>query len=160
MLISEFCFSVICLLICNFLITIIELQITLVYLHFGQLIPSSSSLCLFWIFANYFLFPASGWIMAVASIQRYILIFHKHLMNTHLKHYIPILLPPVFLFIWYFVLAFFYPCQQQFDYTQLWCVGACYLYQGIIGTIDWIITVVHLCLFCLLLSSIFSSFYA
>ena len=78
--------------------------------------------------------------MAIASIQRYIFIFHKHLMNTHFKHYIPILLPPIFLFIWYFVLIFFYPCQQQFDYTQVWCLGACYIYQGIIGTIDWIIS--------------------
>ena len=129
-----------CLLICNFLITTIELPITLVYLHFGHLNPTSFSLCLFWIFANYLLFPASFWIMAVASVQRYFLIFHKHLMNTRLKHYILIFLPPIFLFIWYIVLIFFYPCQQQFDYTQAWCLSACYLYEGIIGTIDWILS--------------------
>lgn len=126
--------------ICNFLITSMELPITLVYLHFGQLIPSSYSLCLFWIFINYLLFPASAWIMAIASIQRYIFIFHKHLMNSSFKHYIPIFLPPIFLFIWYIVLIFFYPCQQQFDYTQMWCFGACYVYQYIIGTIDWMIS--------------------
>jgi hypothetical protein len=45
---------------------------TIVYLYFGRLIPSSSSLCLFWIFINYLLFPTSACIMVVASIQRYI----------------------------------------------------------------------------------------
>ncbi|CAF1080609.1 unnamed protein product [Adineta steineri] len=113
-----------------------ELPVTLAYLHFGEVIPSSYSLCLYWIYMNYLLFPSSAWIMAIASIQRYIFIFHKHLMNSFLKHYIPIFLPPILLSIWYVVLIFFYPCQQQFDYTQAWCFGACYLNEGLIGTID------------------------
>ncbi|CAF3857540.1 unnamed protein product [Adineta steineri] len=127
---------VICLLICHFLIITMELPVTLAYLHFGEVIPSSYSLCLYWIYMNYLLFPSSAWIMAIASIQRYIFIFHKHLMNSFLKHYIPIFLPPILLSIWYVVLIFFYPCQQQFDYTQAWCFGACYLNEGLIGTID------------------------
>ncbi|CAF1031704.1 unnamed protein product [Adineta steineri] len=132
--------AVICLLICNFLIITMELPITLVYLYFGEHIPSSYSLCLYWIYINYLLFASSVWMMAIASIQRYIFIFYKHFMKSYLKHYIPIFLPPILLSIWYFVLIFFYPCQQQFDYTQLWCFGACYLYDEMIGTIDWIVS--------------------
>ncbi|CAF4148704.1 unnamed protein product [Adineta steineri] len=117
-----------------------ELPVTLAYLHFGEVIPSSYSLCLYWIYMNYLLFPSGAWIMAIASIQRYIFIFHKHLMNSYVKHYLPIFLPPILLSIWYFVLIFFYPCQQQFDYTQIWCYGACYLYDVVISTIDWIVS--------------------
>ncbi|CAF1563803.1 unnamed protein product [Adineta steineri] len=131
---------VICLLICNFLIITVELPITLIYLYHGELIPSSYSLCLYWVYIKSLLFPSNAWIMAIASVQRYIFIFHKHWMNSYLKHYLPIFLPPIFLSICYFILIFFYPCQQQFDYTQAWCFGACYLYNAVIGTIDWIIS--------------------
>ncbi|UJR20156.1 hypothetical protein I4U23_023288 [Adineta vaga] len=131
---------VICLLICNFLIVTIELPVTLTYLHFDQLVPASNGLCFYWIFTNYFLFTSSLWVMAIASIQRYILIFHAHIMNSHLKHYTPIILPTLFLFIWYVVLIFFYSCEQQFDYTQLWCIGPCFAFQGTMGTIDWILS--------------------
>ncbi|UJR20111.1 hypothetical protein I4U23_023245 [Adineta vaga] len=131
---------IICLLVANFLITTTELPLTLIYIYFGQVIPSSASLCLYWIFMNYLLFTTSGWIMAIASFQRYLFIFHKQLINTRLKHYLPIILPPILLFIWYTSLIFFYPCQQFFDYTQLWCIGACYVYEGTIGTIDWMLS--------------------
>ncbi|CAF1432084.1 unnamed protein product [Adineta ricciae] len=60
----------------------------------------------------------------------------EQFINTHLKHYLPIALPPILLSIWYTVLIFFYPCQQFFDYTQLWCIGACYVFEGTIGTMD------------------------
>ncbi|CAF1332533.1 unnamed protein product [Adineta ricciae] len=130
---------VICLLVCNFLIISIELPVTLIYIHFGQLIPSSDKLCLYWIFTNYFLFTTSIWLTAVASIQRHILIFHAHLMNSHIKHYTPIILLPISLCIWYIVLIFFYSCEQHFDYTQPWCIGPCYTFQSVISTVDWII---------------------
>ena len=78
--------------------------------------------------------------MVAVSMQRYVFIFHKSLLNTRFKHYVPILLPPVLFVIWYVVLICFYPCQQQFDYRQLWCSGACYGYQGLISSIDWIIS--------------------
>ncbi|CAF1305625.1 unnamed protein product [Adineta ricciae] len=133
-------YVIICLLVCNFLIATTELPVTLTYIHFDQLVPPSSSLCFYWIFMNYLLFPTSGWIMAIASLQRYFFIFHKQFINTHLKHYLPIALPPILLFIWYTALIFFYPCQQFFDYTQLWCIGACYVFEGTIGTIDWILS--------------------
>jgi hypothetical protein len=133
-----FSFSVICLLICNFLIISIDLPITLSQIYFGRLHPSSPSFCLFWIFVSYFLFPSSSWIMAVVCVQRYLLIFHRHLMNNRFVHYAPLLFVPVIFSIWYFVLVIFYPCEQQFDYTELWCNGACYLSFVVIGTIDWI----------------------
>ena len=78
--------------------------------------------------------------MAIASIQRYMFIYHRNLINTPLKYYVPVVVSITLLFIWYIVLIFFYPCEQQLDSTQLWCWGACYVYQGIIGTIDWIIS--------------------
>ncbi|UJR20153.1 hypothetical protein I4U23_023285 [Adineta vaga] len=131
---------VICLLICNFLIVAMELPVTLTYLHFDQLVPASNRICLYWMFANYFLFTSSLWVMGIASIQRYILIFHAQLMNSHLKHYTPIILPILFLFIWYVVLLFFYSCDQQYDYTQFLCFGPCFSYQNITGTADWILS--------------------
>lgn len=118
----------------------IELPVTFSYLYRGRLVPSTYHFCLYWIFVDYLLFSYNLWITAVASIQRYILIYHKNFMNARAKHYTPIILVLIFFLIWYVVLIFFYQCEQQFDYTQTWCAGPCYLYQGIIGTIDWIIS--------------------
>jgi len=78
--------------------------------------------------------------MAVASIQRYLMIYHRHLINNRIKHYVPVVFFLVFLFIWYLCLIFAYPCEQYFDPSQLWCLGACYIYDGLIGTIDWILS--------------------
>ena len=55
-------------------------------------------------------------------------------------HYLPIIFIPIFFFLWYFILIFFYPCVQHFYFTQAWCSGACYLDQLIMGTIDWIVS--------------------
>lgn len=113
---------------------------SLLYLNNNERIPALDSLCFLWIFSNYVLFGSSFWIMLTAAIQRYILIFYKHRLNSAAKYYIPIALPPAFFVIWYTVLICFYPCQQQFDYSQLWCSGACYGYQGLISSVDWIIS--------------------
>ncbi|CAF0860664.1 unnamed protein product [Adineta ricciae] len=131
---------VICLLISNFLTATTEIPISLTYLYNNEFIPPSNSLCFLWIFSNYIVFGSSFWIMVTASIQRYILIFYKYRLNTKFKHYFPIVFPPAFFTLWYIILICFYPCQQQFDYSQLWCSGACYGYQGLISSIDWIIS--------------------
>ena len=101
---------------------------------------------------NCWVFGCSIHTMAVASIQRYILIFHRNFMNTPVKHYLPFLLPPVLLFIWYIALIFFYPCEQHFDNTQLWCGGSCYSYYAVSGSINWITT----CFIPILLTLIFN----
>ncbi|CAF1256308.1 unnamed protein product [Adineta ricciae] len=132
--------AIICLLFCNFLVVTVELPITLVYLYFGQLTPAVYSLCIYWVFVNFFPYTTSFWMMAVTSIQRYLFIFHRNLVNSHLKHYTPLALPTISYGIWYTVFIFFYPCQQHVDYTQLWCMGACYAYEDVIGAVDWILS--------------------
>jgi hypothetical protein len=126
--------------ICNFLITTIEVPLTLTYFRTGRV-------CFYWIFANYTLSGFSLYLMAVASLERYILIFwsrqlHRTALRRRLVHYIPLVVPMAFVTIWYTALLVLRPCSTNtgFDYTSFVCGGACYQSNRVWATVDWILT--------------------
>lgn len=104
--------------------------------------------CIFWIIFDYAMSSVHLWIIAVLSLERYLLIFFKQsIMNDRKRRCLLcyILVPSIvlFLFSWYLYLVAFYPCEQtQFDYTQIICSSSCY--QTVAGNaflnFDWIIS--------------------
>ena len=81
--------------VCNFLITATELPITLAFLRTGHVQATRDSFCYYWIFLNYALSGVSLYLMAVASLERYILIFwsrqlHRIVLCRRLVHYVPL----------------------------------------------------------------------
>jgi len=92
---------------------------------------SSQQFCQFWIIFDYMLFTGSLWTMAIASIQRYWLVFHRTFFDKHLilLHYIPLSFCIIYPILLYSCLVTKYSCVNNFDYSQWTCGGACYLYQ-------------------------------
>ena len=133
--------------VCNFLITATELPITLAFLRTGHVQAARDSFCYYWIFINYALSGVSLYLMAVASLERYILIFwsrqlHRIVFCRRLVHYVPLVSALTFSTIWYAALLVLHPCAAgtTFDYTSFVCGGACYQSSRVWATLDWILS--------------------
>jgi hypothetical protein len=130
-------------LISCFLLLICELPITLSLLRRGSLEPQSNQLCLYWIFVNYTLEGITTLMMAFASVERFVLILSPAVITGSQRrklffHYISMIFCCVLVIIWYSVLVLIYPCVNTFDFTLFLCNSACYQSNVLIGTIDWI----------------------
>ena len=108
-----------------------ELPLSLIFLYKGSAAHASDGFCRFWIILNYILVCSAVWTMAFTSVQRYWLVFHRTFFDRHrlLLHFIPIACCIVYPTTLYVCLVTVYACQNQFDYSQWTCGGACYLSQ-------------------------------
>ncbi|CAF1363136.1 unnamed protein product [Adineta steineri] len=131
---------VLLLLIITFIQVIGELPITLIFLRTGSAAVSSKKFCQFWIIFDYMLFTGSLWTMAIASIQRYYLVFHRTFFDKYIIffHYVPLSFCVIYPIILYSFLVTKYSCITDFVYSSWTCGGACYLYEPVLGSIDWI----------------------
>ncbi|CAF1268066.1 unnamed protein product [Adineta ricciae] len=120
---------IICLLIVNFVHMLIDLPIRLYFFHENEVPFRNSFFCLFWTWSDAILTAVDLFIMAFASIERYIFVFRHILLRNHyrLLYQLPMVLCFAIPIIWYTVLIFGYPCQQTFSYFTFQCGTACYL---------------------------------
>jgi hypothetical protein len=94
---------------------------------------------------DYGFYNACTVVLAWASFERHILIFHSHLIAVKrrriLIHYLPLIGILIYLIIFYTYAIFFPPCQNEYDYTSPAC-GAypCYLGVQSLGMWD---TIAH-----------------
>ncbi|CAF1362097.1 unnamed protein product [Adineta steineri] len=90
---------------------------------------SSPIFCLIWVWIDYTLPPSITILMAWASVERHILIFHQHLTATPLKcfvfHYFPLILFGIYPSIFYSIMFFVIPCEVSYDYS----LNTCGLFQ-------------------------------
>jgi hypothetical protein len=74
------------------------------------------------------------------SIERSLFIFHGNLYNTAKRrlffHYLPLITIIIYVFFFYAVAIFIYPCKQQFDFTQPLCGFPCYTNYANISLYD------------------------
>ncbi|CAF1158657.1 unnamed protein product [Rotaria sordida] len=126
------------LIIINGLIVIIELPITLIFLH-EEAIPSEN-ICSAWITLNYSLFFLSIALMAWTSIERYLFIYHERVITKRyvLLHYGPIGCIVLYGPLFYLSSIVWHTCQPFYDVHRYVCGGACYQFELALGLIDWI----------------------
>lgn len=125
-------------LIVNGLIVVVELPITLYFLHEGTI--HWESRCAGWITLNYSLFQLSIYLMAWTSIERYLFIYHERLIMGHIivLHYAPIVLLTLYCPILYICIVLFYTCQPAYDVHYYICGGPCYSLERVLGLLDWL----------------------
>lgn len=99
---------------------------------------SSDIFCKFWSWLDYSCNVSILMLMAFGSVERYILVFHRNVLQQHtlIMHYLPISFSLLYPFLLYFGSIFIYPCVNQFDFTMLACGGPCYFYEPILSTFD------------------------
>ncbi len=101
------------------------------------------NICSGWVLINYSLFILSIILTTWTSIERYLFIYHEHLITQHriLLHYLPIGFFIFYTPLFYVGLVIFYPCQQAYTPYNYICGGPCYLSQIVPCMIDWSVNV-------------------
>lgn len=76
-------------------------------------------------------------LVAWASFERHLLIFHINLFNVKWKifcfHYMPPILLSIYIFIFYIYGSFIYPCENQVDFANNICYYGCQSRDPIVG---------------------------
>jgi len=98
----------------------------------GHVLSATPAFCMSWWVLDFNFYNTQTLILAWASIERHILIFHSHLLLTRKKKFYYHYLPPIILIIYltgfYIGVIFFPPCDNEFDFTDVECGSeACYL---------------------------------
>lgn len=98
------------------------------YLHFyltGNPLLATPAFCRVWVFIDGAVYVIIGMLMAWASIERHILIFHQNWIATKIKrffvHYLPLIVCSAYPTMFYGAIFFIVPCDIPFDYTSATC---------------------------------------
>jgi hypothetical protein len=116
------------LLFTSFIFVTIVLSFSQAYMYTSYVYPSSDIFCSFWNWFHYSINIINLFLMAFASIERNILIFHPRILRSQRGkyHYCPILFCLFYPSMFYFGAIFLCPCTNYYDYTQLLCTWPCY----------------------------------
>ncbi|UJR29222.1 hypothetical protein I4U23_010436 [Adineta vaga] len=101
---------------------------------------SSDGFCLFWIVATCTLDLAGIFLMAYASIERYLFIFHGNILKHHpiLFRYAPFTFCAIYPLLYVIGILFLVPCQNHFIYFAFLCSGGCYLNDPFWNAMTWV----------------------
>ena len=118
--------TVIVLLFVNIVYELVGIPLFLNYFyHSGEVVPHSPTLCLIWLFIDEGLFSVSLVLVAWASVERYILIFHNGWVatwkNQLVFHYCPLIVLVIYLLIFYIFTILKPPCEEIFEYDEPVC---------------------------------------
>ncbi|CAF0958873.1 unnamed protein product [Adineta steineri] len=91
----------------------------------GTELVSTKAFCLAWVSIRSIGFPGVINLVAWASIERHILIFHANLVRTKTKrfffHYLPLVICMMIPGVFYITMYFIVPCSITMDYTKAYC---------------------------------------
>ena len=139
--------GILALLIVTLLTNLIEVPRIIHYLHIGIVIPQTNINCLIWQWCDYTLNSMVNVLMVWISLERYLFVFHANIYiranHRLLFHYLPLISIFVYLILFYTVTIFFYPCEQQVDFTQPLCGFPCYTTSTNISLYD---LLMHTCI--------------
>ncbi|CAF3785682.1 unnamed protein product [Rotaria socialis] len=112
-------------LIFNLPIQLIDINLQIIYFHYGSVKPPLPSVCLIWWYIDYTCYLGSMILMAWLAVERHILIFHDgwicNRRRCFILHYTPMIIIAAYILLFYLAQIFFLPCQNTFDYTLPIC---------------------------------------
>ena len=98
------------------------------YIHFyhtGTLVSATATFCRLWAFIDGAVYVIVAILMAWASIERHILIFHPNWIATKIKcfffHYLPLIVCCLHPVLFYSITLFVIPCDVPLDFTVATC---------------------------------------
>ncbi|CAF3012072.1 unnamed protein product [Rotaria socialis] len=136
---------VVILLFNNLIYEFIDISLFLNYYRLAVVSPPKESLCLIWTFIDETLYTIATVIVAWASIERHLLIFHDRWYSTpkrrFLMHYLPLTMLVSYILLFHFFAIITPPCKNTYDYTEEICGHPlCFHNNKVIGTFD---TIAH-----------------
>jgi hypothetical protein len=136
------------LLIVNFFYLVTDLPMSMSYFYQGKVWPEKDAYCVWWSWYELSLDSLGLYLMAWASIERHLFIFHSHdIMRVRWKiwifHFIPIFLCFIWIFAFQFVFIVISPtCINTWQFDENMCGTPCFITtNGIYGLVDFIVNV-------------------
>ncbi|CAF1480992.1 unnamed protein product [Adineta steineri] len=135
---------ILCLLIVSFIQKITDVSFAIYYFRWNIVFQQTYNFCIIWAWFNYTAMTVSLQLVCWCSIERHLFVFHSQMMKIKrfliLFHYIPLTICLSYTPIFYFRIIFFpTSCTNTWDYTTIYCGGACYsFYDAVLGTFDWL----------------------
>jgi hypothetical protein len=125
--------SILLLIIINVLLIFTDVSWMLDSLRHSGYVPSATkAFCLIWWFIDDSLYSIQTVILAWASIERHILIFHSKYLTTKKQkifyHYLPPMILMIYVFSFHASVLIFPPCENEFQFNVIECGSdPCYL---------------------------------
>ncbi|CAF1303680.1 unnamed protein product [Adineta ricciae] len=119
-------------------IQLIDINMYLVFFHFGTILPTIPIMCRIWWLIDYGFYCGQIILMSWLAIERHILIFYDQWISNRrgrfLFHYLPLSILLVYILIFYTTVNFFLPCENVYIYTVPVCgASPCYQSYSIFG---------------------------
>lgn len=122
---------------------LIDVPFYLNFTRLGYVWPSAPISCLLWWFAATGISNLTNMLMAWASIERHILVFHDRWFRRKnikfLTHYLPLITILLYGFIFYLVVLSMYSCENRSAYDSDWCYYPCYYDHDDIALYDTVV---------------------
>lgn len=116
---------IILLLFCALVEQITDLAWQSHYYRTGTALISTPVFCYCWVFMSAWMYISSFFLMAWASIERHMLIFHAHCFSTKYKrfffHYLPLSSCILWPLLFYLLTIFIIPCNTSIRYNRRFC---------------------------------------
>lgn len=116
-------------LIAGLIFLLINVPLYLNYLRLGYVWPQIPAICQLGWFVGDGYIDTMTILMAWASFERHILIFHDRWILTakrrFVAHYLPVTLIIIYCPFYYLIVEGFPPCENTYDYTENWCSSSC-----------------------------------
>jgi hypothetical protein len=114
------------------------------YYRVSNALIQTHAFCLIWVFIDTAGFATVTFLVAWASIERHILIFHDKWVSTKrgrlFLHYIPLVIFLLYPIIFYIFIVFVISCEEPLDYGTIRCgYSYCALFTPAIGTFGGIV---------------------
>jgi hypothetical protein len=138
------------LLVVSSLQSTIHLPMSMSFYYLGEIRPAIDSYCVWWTWFEYSTTATSLILIAWASTERHLLIFHATFLlggswRKWMFHIIPITCCTLFASLWYIALVVISPeCTNTWDFGYIVCGLPCYIStgDGTYGIVDTLITIV------------------
>ena len=131
---------IIALLIVGLFSQLIDVPFYLNFVRTHYVSPASSLTCFLWWFAATGISNITNLLMAWASIERHILVFHDRWLMSKggrfLIHYLPLITILLYGFIYYIVILSVYQCENLTAFDQDWCSYPCFYNDGQLAMYD------------------------
>jgi hypothetical protein len=106
----------------------------LFFYRWGVVWLSTPTFCLIWKYIDIVIFVTSAKLIAWASIERHILIFHDRWLLTKTKrlfiHYLPVVAIVTYCVIYYALTICIFQCDQRFYYNTMYCSYTSCVYRN------------------------------
>ncbi len=124
--------SILILLFIAFSVVLFDYTWTIDSICRGEVWIQTADFCEVWWLLDFGFYDACTVILAWASFERHILIFHSNLIATKrrviLIHYLPLIFISLYLSIFYVYIIFFPPCKNEYDFISPVCAAnPCFL---------------------------------